>query len=352
MSGPDECKSTPPEGRSQRFLRSFAHAAPVAFATLALLGTAPRARADESGTSFWQPGAYDDRAAIPNSPGWSVSATPYHSTVYASSSVSTATLVRTGRLNQNAVGDVSATSANFENIFTLSPSYGFALPDLGAQAAVSVSTVVGKASTTESGALAASLGTNGVATNFSFGDSISGFGDLAPQLSLYWTRGVNNFMVYATGNAPVGEYSQRRLANLGIGHGAVDGGLGYTYSNSDAKLEFSAVAGFTYNQINPFTNYRSGVDFHLDVGASTSLNERLSVGPVGYLYDEIGCDGGSGDHFGCFRSRVAGLGARAAYNVALSDAQASFSLKAYGEFAADNRPAGWNLRLAVSISRK
>jgi len=31
-------------------------------------------------------------------------------------------------------------------------------------------------------------------------------------------------MIYGTGDIPVGDYDQNRLANLGLGHGAIDGG--------------------------------------------------------------------------------------------------------------------------------
>ena len=37
-----------------------------------------------------------------------------------------------------------------------------------------------------------------------------------------------------------------RLSNIGIGHGAIDGGGGYTYFNPQTGHEFSAVLGFTY----------------------------------------------------------------------------------------------------------
>jgi hypothetical protein len=36
-------------------------------------------------------------------------------------------------------------------------------------------------------------------------------------------------MVYGTGDIPVGDYDKTRLANLGLGHGAIDGGVGYAY---------------------------------------------------------------------------------------------------------------------------
>ena len=50
-----------------------------------------------------------------------------------------------------------------------------------------------------------------------------------PQATLRWNNGINNFMIYGTGDIPVGPYQSTRLANLGIGHGAADGGAGYTY---------------------------------------------------------------------------------------------------------------------------
>jgi len=36
-------------------------------------------------------------------------------------------------------------------------------------------------------------------------------------------------MTYITGDIPVGAYQSDRLSNVGIGHGAIDAGGGYTY---------------------------------------------------------------------------------------------------------------------------
>lgn len=66
-----------------------------------------------------------------------------------------------------------------------------------------------------------------------------------------WNDGVNNWMVYATGDIPVGDYSSTNSANIGIGHGAIDEGGGYTYLNPQTGHEISPVTGFTYNFINP-----------------------------------------------------------------------------------------------------
>ncbi len=258
------------------------------------LACANFARADESGVSFWLPGTYDSLAAVANQPGWAFAVAPYHAASYAGSNISAARLVRTGALSAAADGDLSANSEGFENTASLTASYGFAAPDLGAQIAFSVSSIAGRSSASETGALFASLGPQSLATPFSIGDLVTGFGDLAPQLTVFWNKDVHNFMLYGTGNVPVGAYEKTRLSNLGIGHAAVDGGGGYTFLDSKAGYECSAVAGFTYNLANTATSYKTGVDFHLDLAASKYLTESFFVGPVGYVYEEIGCDSGAG----------------------------------------------------------
>ena len=138
---------------------------------------------------------------------------------------------------------------------------------------------------------------------------------------------------------------------MGIGHGAIDAGGGYTYFDQPAGHEFSAVLGFTYNLLNTSTQYRNGVDMHLDWAASQFLSKQTFVGPVGYVYQEIGCDSGSGDHVGCFRSRVIGIGPQIGYIFPINtQLQGYLNLKAYGEFDNAHRPDGWNLWLTFAIS--
>src|SRR5262249_11624530 len=68
------------------------------------------------------------------------------------------------------------------------------------------------------------------------------------------------------------------LLHIGIGHGAIDAGVGYTYLNPQTGHEFSGVLGFTYNFTNQSTQYQNGVDMHFDWGASQFLTKQfLSV---------------------------------------------------------------------------
>jgi hypothetical protein len=199
--------------------------------------------------------------------------------------------------------------------------------------------------------LTGAIGPLGFSVSGSRSDSVTGFADVVPQFAVRWNAGVHNFMTYITGNLTVGAYDATRLANLGIGHNAIDAGGGYTYFNPQTGHEFSAVLGFTYNFTNDHTQYQNGVDMHIDWGASQFLTKQWQIGLVGYLYNQISCDSGSGDRVGCFESRVAGIGPQIGYVFPISEQyQGYLNLKGYKEFAAANRPDGWNLWLTFAIS--
>jgi hypothetical protein len=157
-------------------------------------------------------------------------------------------------------------------------------------------------------------------------------------------------MTYITGDIPVGDYSSMRLANLGLGHGAIDGGAGYTYFNPATGHEFSAVTGLTYNFVNPVTNYQSGVDWHLDWGASQFVSQQVHIGLVGYVYQQLTADSGQPPILGDFKSRVAGVGPQIGFIFPVGGMQGYLNLKGYKEFAAENRPEGWNAWVTFSVS--
>jgi hypothetical protein len=180
-------------------------------------------------------------------------------------------------------------------------------------------------------------------------DSITGGTDLYPFASLAWTSGNDNWMTYLTGDIPVGAYNPNRLANLGIGHGAIDAGGGYTYLNGKTGLEFSGVAGVTYNWQNSDTNYKNGVDSHLDWALSQFLNDNWEVGVVGYVYYQLTGDSGSGDRVGAFKSRVASAGPEVGYVFKFNGQPAYFNVRGYWEFWAQNRVEGYALFATLSI---
>jgi hypothetical protein len=323
--------------------------------TVAAVTLAPQfASADEGGVSFWVPGFFGSLAAAPQQPGWSWTSIYYHTSVSAGGDVSQAREFTIGKIPANLSATLNANLSATGDLGFVIPSYVFATPVLGGQAAVALVGAYGRTSAslagTLTGTLTTPLGSLAFMRSDNFSDSAWGFTDLIPQFSLRWHNGVNNYMTYITGDVPVGAYDSARLANMGIGHGAVDVGGGYTYLNPQTGLEFSAVGGFTFNLTNPSTNYQNGVDFHLDLAAAKFLSKQFFVGPVGYLYDEVGCDSGSGDRVGCFRSRVIGVGGQAGYLFPVGNLQGYLNLKGYREFDAQDRPDGWNVWVTLSIS--
>ena len=311
--------------------------------------------ADEGGVSFWVPGLYGSLAAVPQAaPGWSGAAIYWHDLVSAGSDVARAREFQIRGIPANATANVNANvQANLNLCFCVA-TYTFATPVLGAQASVSLMGVYGANSTSLAGSLTGTLTTPDGTSSFSRFDSINSsltaFGDLYPSFTLKWNAGVHNYMTYITGDIPVGAYNSSRLANIGIGHGAIDAGGGYTYFNPQTGHEFSGVLGVTYNFMNNATQYRNGADLHFDWGASQFLSKQVMVGLVGYVYKEIGCDSGSGDHVGCFQSQVFGIGPQIGFLFPVGDMQGYVNVKAYGEFGNENRPAGFNTWVTFSIS--
>jgi hypothetical protein len=306
--------------------------------------------ADQGGVSFWIPGFFGSLAATPQQPGWTFATIYYHTSVKAGADVAFARQVHRGRITVPFTGNLNASLAADANIGMAITSYVFATPFLGGQAAASLLVPFGHNRTSVDATLTASLGPFGFDVFRGRTDTVSGFGDLVPQFSVRWNTGVHNWMTYLTGNVPVGAYNPSRLANLGIGHGAIDGGGGYTYFNPQTGHEFSAVGGFTYNFENADTNYRNGVDFHLDWGASQFLSQQVHIGLVGYAYQQLTGDSGSGNRVGDFKSRVLGVGPQLGYIFPIGERQGYLNLKGYREFGAEHRPEGWNIWLTFVLS--
>lgn len=306
----------------------------VAGVIQAFLSLAPAA-ADEAGVSFWLPGVYGSYAAVPGPPGLAFDATFYHATASATAG---ATFRRGGRI------DVGMKSPS--DYVMLTPTYSFEDKLLGGQPALGMTAVVGRNVTSVSATL---TGPGGGTLSGSQSDHVFGFGDLYPTASLKWNRDVHNFMVYATTGIPVGAYDPTRLAALGIGHWAVDGGAAYTYLNEEAGIEFSVVAGLTYNFTNSDTQYRSGNDFHVDLAFSPYVSDKMHIGAVGYFYNQLTGDSGAGATLGEFKSRVAGIGPQIGFFLPLGDRQGYLNLRAYYEFAAEHRLEGWNAFVTFAI---
>jgi hypothetical protein len=319
-------------------------------AASAIAMTTSNAKADEGGVSFWVPGLFGSLAAAPQQPGWSFASTYYHTSVSAGGDVAAARQFEIGAFRPTATVNLNANLNSRVDIDFLTLGYVFATPVLGGQLGVSMAGLGGSNTTSVNGTLTASIGPFTATRIGSIGDARDGFGDLYPMATLRWNAGVNNFMLYMTGDIPVGLYNSTNLANFGDGHGAIDGGFAYTYFNPQTGHEFSVTTGFTGNFTNPATNYTNGIDWHLDWGASQFLTKQFQIGAVGYVYRQLTADSGQLPILGPNLSQVVGIGPQLGYLFPIAGMQGYVNAKAYFEFDAERRASGWNTWLTFSIS--
>lgn len=139
------------------------------------------AAADEAGVSFWLQGQYGSFAAVPSNPGWSYETAFYHASGAADPGVS---FERGGGIQIGMTSPV--------DFVWFTPTYAFATPVLGGQAAVGMTALYGRNSTGVSATLTSSGGNS---TSGSRSDGVTGFGDLYPTATLKWNRDFHNVMV-------------------------------------------------------------------------------------------------------------------------------------------------------------
>ena len=247
--------------------------------TLAAVFSVPESSlADEGGVSFWVPGFFGSLAAAPQQPGWSLANIYYQTNVSGGSEVALAKDYEIGKVPVGLMANLNASVHGTGDIGFVIPTYVFATPVLGGQASVSMAEAYGTSSASLNGTLSGTLGGLPFGPrSVSISDTAWGFSDFIPQFALRWNSGVNNYMTYITGDVPIGAYNSSNLANMGIGHGAIDAGAGYTYFNPQTGHKLSGVLGFTSNFINPSTQYQNGVDMHFDWAASQFLTDSTDV---------------------------------------------------------------------------
>ncbi|MCK0198541.1 transporter [Ancylobacter sp. 6x-1] len=171
-------------------------------------------------------------------------------------------------------------------------------------------------------------------------DDALAFGDPVLSAALGWHSGNWHWNITGLLNVPVGDYREGEIANLAFHRWAGDISGAVTWLDAASGLELSAVAGLTFNGTNDVTNYTTGTEFHVEWAATKALTKQLSIGLVGYHYDQITGDSGPGARLGPYEGRVTALGGTIAYNFEVGQTPVSARIKVYREFGAVNRLEG------------
>ncbi|MDO1583233.1 transporter [Rhizobium oryzicola] len=181
---------------------------------------------------------------------------------------------------------------------------------------------------------------------FAISGSDFGLGDAAIMPLLLAWQAPPNFFVNAglQIQAPTGEYSASKAFNTGVNHWTITPILGATYI-SDGGFELSTQINVNFNTVNPATDYRSGIEYKQEFAVGQHI-DAWTVGVGGYAYQQISDDKGTGSRDGN-RARVFAAGPAISY---FKPGMPLFTLHAYKEFGAENRPEGYNVALRLSMS--
>src|SRR3954470_10804948 len=314
------------------------HLRQAALAALLALAMAPSAAwADNGGIGFWLPGTMGSLSAVPGQPGMSYTFQYIHLGATAGG----------GKTLQNNANIVAGLQAKAD-VGVFLPTYTFATPVFGGQLTIGAAAVPGNIGLDINATL---TGPRGNTISGSAFDNRVTWGDVYYISTLKWNFGVNNFMTYVFGNIPTGTYDSTRLANLSPGFVSVDTGGGYTYLNPKTGQEFSVVAGFSFNGTNTALDYRNGIDFHADWTASQFIGKSVHAGLVGYVYQQVTGDSGSGARFGANLGTAIGIGPQNGFFFPAWEGYSGYlNLRGYADVFTENRPANVTFMATLSFA--
>jgi hypothetical protein len=160
--------------------------------------------------------------------------------------------------------------------------------------------------------------------------------------NVHWQAGVTTFL-------PIGDYRVGDLANISKNRLAFDVYGALTWLEPTLGLDVTNVVGFTFNQENEATDYRTGTEFHWEWAVSKKFENGLSVGGVGYYYNQIGEDEGRGARLGAFKGEALAIGATLGYDFKAGQIPISTRIRYYHELRTENRLEGDAVFVSVSM---
>jgi hypothetical protein len=180
-------------------------------------------------------------------------------------------------------------------------------------------------------------------------DQIFSFADPSVGLFLGSRYGQFHWQVGVTGFLPIGDYRRGALANISKNRGALDVYGALTWLEPTWGIDVTNVVGVTFNARNEATRYTTGTEFHWEWAVSKKFDSGLSVGAVGYVYQQLTGDSGPGAALGAFRGRTTAVGATVGYDFKIGQAPVSTRIRFYHEVESNNRLRGNAAFLSVSV---
>ena len=142
-----------------------------------------------------------------------------------------------------------------------------------------------------------------------------------------------------------GSWSKNNIVNLGNNYKAVEPIFAISYIdptgiNADMRV------GYSFNQTNKATDYRSGQDFHFDYSVGWGLGPKWVLGVGGYYYQQLKNDKQGGIELADSKARAMSLGPMFKYD---SGAGWIFTVKWEKEFSVRNKSQGNALQIKAIL---
>ena len=180
-------------------------------------------------------------------------------------------------------------------------------------------------------------------------DSVFTVGDPVIASTVGWHAGNFHWSTGVTVNVPIGDYHPGALANIAFHRWGADVFAAGTWLDPHLGIDLSGAVGVTFNGTNPVTDYTTGTEFHLELAASKILSNGFQFGVIGYYYQQVTGDSGTGARLGDFMGRTIALGGTAAYTFKLDGRDITTRVKVLREFDVENRLEGTAGFLTVSF---
>ena len=179
--------------------------------------------------------------------------------------------------------------------------------------------------------------------------SIATAGDPAVSTFLGWHYGNLHWTMGVTGFIPVGDYHKGALANIANHRGSVDINGAATYAHPALGFDLSSAVGVTFNTENTATRYKTGDELHLEWAATKSLAKEISVGVMGYHYNQLSDDTGEGASLGGFRGRATAVGGLIAVRGMVGELPIAANIRVFREVEVKNRLQGTGGFLTITM---
>ena len=143
--------------------------------------------------------------------------------------------------------------------------------------------------------------------------------------------------------APTGDYQVGRLANTGKNFWTIEPTIAAIYVGKENGIEASIFAGIDFNTENKDTNYKSGIQAHVETTIAQHFplfGGLAGVGATGFYYTQLTGDSGSGAKYGDFKAKSVGAGPTISFVHSVGKTDILTELKWLHEFETKRRVQG------------